>query len=126
MPDEDPPGARSIEAARAEIERSLEGFTPPLPQAALATGGTARALRKLVGPSLGPGEFSAALAILTRRSSARVAKSYGVDRERARTLPAGMIILAEVQQRLGVPIAVARSGLREGAALTLLDEAAAA
>jgi hypothetical protein len=31
-----------------------------------------------------------------------------------------------VQQRLGVPLEVARGGLREGAALVLLDDLAAA
>lgn len=126
MPDEDPPSRRSLVAAKGEIERSLEGFTPPLPQAALATGGTARALRKLVGPNLGPDEFSTALAILTKRPSARVAKTFGIDKERAGTLAAGTLILAAVQERLGVVLGVARSGLREGAALALLDEAAAA
>ena len=43
----------ALAAAREEMERHLEGFVPPLPQAALAAGGTARALRKLVGRELG-------------------------------------------------------------------------
>ena len=45
---------------------------------------------------------------------------------RARTLLGGSLILAEVQRRLGVPLEVARGGLREGAVVTLLAEAAAA
>jgi exopolyphosphatase/guanosine-5'-triphosphate,3'-diphosphate pyrophosphatase len=126
MPDEDPLSGRSLVAAEAEIGRNLEGFTPPLPQAALATGGTARSLRKLVGPTLGPEEFSAALALLTKCSSARIAKTFGIDRDRARTLAAGTLILAAVQERLGVSLGVSRSGLREGAVLALLDVAAAA
>jgi exopolyphosphatase / guanosine-5'-triphosphate,3'-diphosphate pyrophosphatase len=123
---DDPPGARSLKAARAEVESSLDGFIPPLPQAALATGGTARALRKVVGSDLGPNELTTALGILMKRSAARVAKSYRIDRGRARTLPAGAVILAVVQERLGIPICVARSGLREGVALAVLAEAAAA
>jgi exopolyphosphatase / guanosine-5'-triphosphate,3'-diphosphate pyrophosphatase len=126
MPDKDPPSRSALKAAAADVESMLEGFSPPLPQAALATGGTARALRKLVGPELGPDELEAALAILQKRSSGRIARTFGIDRERARTLPAGAIILAAVQRRLGVSVRVARSGLREGAALALLEESAAA
>ena len=42
----DPPTYEELDAARDEVERSFEAITPPLPQAALATGGTARALRR--------------------------------------------------------------------------------
>jgi exopolyphosphatase/guanosine-5'-triphosphate,3'-diphosphate pyrophosphatase len=126
MPDKDPPSRGALQAAEADVEGLLEGFSPPLPQAALATGGTARALRKLVGPDLGPQELVAALSILEKRPSARISRTFGIDQERARTLPAGAIILTAVQKRLGVPVRVARSGLREGAALALLEDAAAA
>jgi hypothetical protein len=39
---------------------------------------------------------------------------------------AGALILAEAQRRLGLPLEVARGGIREGAALALLSERAAA
>ena len=126
MPDKDPLSRSALKTAKKDVQSLLDGFSPPLPQAALATGGTARALRKLVGPDLGPEELAAALAILEKRPSARIARTFGIDRERARTLPAGAIILAAVQERLGVSVGVARSGLREGALLALLEEAAAA
>jgi exopolyphosphatase / guanosine-5'-triphosphate,3'-diphosphate pyrophosphatase len=126
MPAKDPPLPAALRAAEAEVETFLEGFSPPLPQAALATGGTARALRKLVGPDLGSDELAVALTILEKRSSTRISRTFGIDRERAQTLPAGAIILGAVQKRLGVSLRVARSGLREGAALALLEDAAAA
>jgi exopolyphosphatase / guanosine-5'-triphosphate,3'-diphosphate pyrophosphatase len=122
---DDPPGKRALAAARAEVERHLEGFTPPLPLAALATGGTARALRKLVGPELEGEEFDAAIRILCKRPSPKVAKTFGLHAHRARTLAAGAVILAGLQARLGVPLRSSRAGLREGAALELLDELAA-
>jgi exopolyphosphatase/guanosine-5'-triphosphate,3'-diphosphate pyrophosphatase len=121
----DPPNLRALVAATVEVERHLEGFAPPLPQAALATGGTARALRKLVGAELEAEEFDAALGILGKRSSAKVAKIFGLHEHRARTLAAGTVILSCLQARLGVPLEVSRAGLREGAALGLLDELAA-
>jgi exopolyphosphatase/pppGpp-phosphohydrolase len=45
---------------------------------------------------------------------------------RAETLLAGVLVLAEAQRRLNVPLVVARSGLREGAVLEALTEAQAA
>lgn len=122
---DDPPGKAALAAARDEVERHLEGLTPPLPQAALAAGGTARALRKLVGWTLDADDLDAALEILGKRSSARVAKTFGLHEHRARTLPAGAVVLAALQRRLLVPLQVSRAGLREGAALARLDELAA-
>ena len=122
----DPPRKTDVVAARDEVAAALEGLAPPLPQCALATGGTARALRKLVGSNLGPRELESALGISLARPSAKVAKAFGIDRERARTLPAGVLILSVVQERLSVPLQVVRAGLREGAILALLQEAAAA
>ena len=121
---DDPSDKRALVAARVEVERHLEGFAPPLPQAALATGGTARALRKLVGWELEAAEFDAALGILGKRPSAKVAKTFGLHEHRARTLAAGTLILSCLQARLGVPLEVSRAGLREGAALAVLDELA--
>ena len=51
-----------------------------------------------------------------------MAKTFGLHEHRARTLAAGVIILSCLQARLGVPLEVSRAGLREGAALALLDE----
>ena len=123
---EDPPPAEALTLARLETEREFAAFTPPLPKAALAAGGTARALRKLVGETLGADELGEALNILRERRSSRIAKSFGIDRGRARTLAGGAVILAAVQRRLVIPLQVSRTGLREGAVLAMLDEAAEA
>ncbi|HYM64273.1 MAG TPA: hypothetical protein VES61_06305 [Gaiellaceae bacterium] len=123
---EDPPGKAAMAAAAEEVERCLEGLTPPLPLAALATGGTARALRKMVGETLGEEELMLASRRIAKRSSRELAKAYDLDRSRARTLAAGTLVLAAVQRRLCVPFAVSRAGLREGAALELLAKQLAA
>jgi exopolyphosphatase / guanosine-5'-triphosphate,3'-diphosphate pyrophosphatase len=122
----DPPSHAALESALWEVERELTPFTPPLPQAALAAGGTARALRKLVGGTLGPSELDEALSLLSGQKSGRIAKQYDLERGRARTLAAGAVILRAVQHRLGVPLEVSRTGLREGAVLAMLDELVAA
>jgi exopolyphosphatase/guanosine-5'-triphosphate,3'-diphosphate pyrophosphatase len=119
----DPPSVDELARARAEVARCFSSLTPPLPLAALATGGTARTLRRIAGSALGPDELEAGLRKLAKRSVRRIGKDFGVDRPRARTLTAGTIILLEVQRRLGIPLGIARGGLREGAALALLDRA---
>ena len=55
-----------------------------------------------------------------------MAKTHRLDEQRAQTITAGALILAEIQRRLNVPLTVGRGGLREGAALMLLDAAVAA
>ena len=122
----DPPGRAAIAAARAEIEQHFAGVIPPLPRAAYAVGGTARNLGGLVGGVLGPEELDEAIELLTEQPAERVALRFGMSIERARTLPAGALILAEARRRLGVDLAVSRGGLREGAVLALAREAAAA
>jgi exopolyphosphatase / guanosine-5'-triphosphate,3'-diphosphate pyrophosphatase len=121
----DPPGKRALGRIRREVERQLSGFAPPLPQAALAAGGTARGLRKLVGRTLGPDELAEALRELCRRPSEKAAKAFGLHPHRVRTLPAGTVVLAAVQERLGVPLEVSPAGLREGALLALVAELSA-
>jgi exopolyphosphatase/guanosine-5'-triphosphate,3'-diphosphate pyrophosphatase len=123
---DDPPDKRAVAAARAEAEGAFMGMTPPLPMAALATGGSAKALRKLVGDALGADELEAAIKIVRRRPAGQIAAVFGIDELRARTLIGGAILLLEAHRRIGVPFVVARGGLREGAALGLLAEVAAA
>jgi len=102
-------------------EAALARVTPPLPGEAIAVGGTARALRKLVGRSLGPDELKEAFRLLRKETARSLATRYGIDVWRARALPAGAAIVAELQALLGVPLEVGRGGLREGVALELLD-----
>jgi exopolyphosphatase / guanosine-5'-triphosphate,3'-diphosphate pyrophosphatase len=118
--------AEALAAMRAEAGSAFSGIAPPLPQAALATGGTARALRKLVGKRLGPAELESALRMFGERSPKRLQREYGFTAARVRTLPAGAVLLAEAQRRLGVPFTVARGGVRDGVALAALAEVAAA
>lgn len=123
---EDPPTNASLERARRAIAEAFEDLAPPLPLGALAVGGTARALRRIAGDVLGPDELAVALRELRRSSCRQVAKTYKLDRQRARTITAGALILSEIQRRLSVPLSVGRGGLREGAALQLLDATVAA
>ena len=121
-----PPAQSDLDAARAQVEAAFVDLTPPLALAAIATGGTARALRRVVGATLEPETLASAARKLAKRSDRAIANDYGVDRARARTLLAGTLILVEVQRRLGIALQVGRGGIREGAALLALEELAAA
>ncbi len=111
--------------ARAETGAAFAGVEPPHVEAALAVGGSARAARRLVGATLGADELAKALRIVQTTSSRGITRRYGVDRARVRILPTGLVILAEVQSRLGVPLHVCDGGIREGAVLAWIAEAAA-
>ena len=109
----------------AEAEAAFAHLVPPAVEAALAVGGSARAARRLVGAELGEAELAEALQIVETTSPREVARRFGVDRARAEILPAGVVLLAEVQRRLGVPLHVCGGGIREGAVLASLDALAA-
>ncbi len=113
------------ETARTEAASAFSALVPPKVEAALAVGGSARAARRLVGPWLGAGELAEALRLAETKSEQTIARRYGVHRTRARILPAGLVLLAEVQQRLGVPLHVCDGGIREGAVLATVAELAA-
>jgi exopolyphosphatase/guanosine-5'-triphosphate,3'-diphosphate pyrophosphatase len=122
----DPPGGAAVAAARVEVERYLANVMPPLPQAALAVGGSARALRSLVGPDLGAEELATAIGLLTHTPTSDLIGQHDLNPDRVHTLTAGAIILAAIQERLGVSLRVVRGGIREGAALEVRSELAAA
>jgi exopolyphosphatase / guanosine-5'-triphosphate,3'-diphosphate pyrophosphatase len=115
----DPPGLEAIAAARDVVERELEGVLPPFPAAAIAVGGSARALKSMSGGQLGPGELASAVSLLAQLSSTEIVERYGIEPDRATTLPAGAVILAAIRSRLGVPLRVGRGGVREGALFEL-------
>ena len=118
----DPPTTDELHAVAGVVGEAFESLTPPLPLAALATGGTARALRRIAGRRLGEENLTAALQLLAARTAEEVATDFAVPLERARVLPAGTIVLREAHRRLGVELDVARGGVREGAIRGLLAE----
>jgi exopolyphosphatase/guanosine-5'-triphosphate,3'-diphosphate pyrophosphatase len=122
----DPPSRRAVERAAGEVCDHLGDLAGIEVATALATGGSARALRKLVGRTLDERRLERAIRIVARQPSDRIARAYGIHIERARVLLAGALILRETQTVLGVPLVVARGGLREGLADMLLAERSAA
>jgi exopolyphosphatase/guanosine-5'-triphosphate,3'-diphosphate pyrophosphatase len=124
--DSDPPGRAAIAAARAEAARYVDELEPPEPRLALAVGGSARALKRIAGGRLSRDDLERALALLAETPAAELVRRFGIDADRVGTLPAGAVILTQLQSRLATPLRVVRGGVREGALLELSQRRAAA
>jgi exopolyphosphatase / guanosine-5'-triphosphate,3'-diphosphate pyrophosphatase len=117
--------ADDLEHARREAAAAFAALEPPRVELALAVGGSARAARRLVGSWLADAELTAALQLVETNTPREIAKRFDVDRSRARILPAGVAILAQVHELLGVPLHVCDGGIREGAVLQTMAALAA-
>lgn len=116
----DPPSPEELHALAAAAEAALAGWCPPAADRALAVGGSATSLHRLVGPVLDAPALSRALGILSAAPVAEVAAREGLDPRRVRLLPAGLGLLAAAAARLGRPLEIAHGGLREGVVLEAL------
>jgi exopolyphosphatase/guanosine-5'-triphosphate,3'-diphosphate pyrophosphatase len=125
LADSDPPSAQAVEAARTAAAEAFEAVVPPVAQIGMAAGGTARALRRVVG-RLDADGLAEAVAELSQLKRAKITKRYNVPPPRAKTLLGGAILFAEAQRRLGLPFELAGGGVREGSALALFSASAAA
>jgi exopolyphosphatase/guanosine-5'-triphosphate,3'-diphosphate pyrophosphatase len=120
--DHDPPRREELDRIRARADAAWEELGE-LPEAdvALAVGGSAASLPRLVGERLDEGAVGQALDVLTAASAAEVAERFGLDARRVALLPAGLIVLEAGAVRLRRALEVGRGGLREGVVLGLLD-----
>ncbi len=119
----DPPSPAEIRRAGSAAREALGGLTPPVAGLALAVGGSAASLRRLVGPLLDRPALDRALRVLAGAPAQAVAEDFGLDPVRVRLLPAGLVLLGEAAVLLGRPLRIGAGGLREG---VLLEVARAA
>jgi exopolyphosphatase / guanosine-5'-triphosphate,3'-diphosphate pyrophosphatase len=116
----DPPSAPELTAARVEIAGAMTGLHPPRPALAIAVGGSATSLSRLAGPVLDAATLGRSLDLLGRESSSEIAQRFMIDGQRARLLPAGLLILEAIATLLGATLRVGRGGIREGVLLEAL------
>ncbi len=120
------PSESEVVSARRAVSDLFDELDAPHPDAALAIGGTARAIAKIVGPRFGPKKLDALAESFVRLGVARVIEGIDITAERSETLLGGTLVLGEVARCLDAKLEVGRGGLREGVALALVREASAA
>jgi exopolyphosphatase/guanosine-5'-triphosphate,3'-diphosphate pyrophosphatase len=115
----DPPSAAALHAVREHARGTFDGLEVPAVDAAVAVGGSAQSMRRLVGAVLDGETLQRALRVLSDAPAADVAERFALDVERVKLLPAGILVLDAAAERLGRPLQIGRGGLREGVLLEL-------
>jgi exopolyphosphatase / guanosine-5'-triphosphate,3'-diphosphate pyrophosphatase len=110
----DPPSSGELSAARDKVGSTIGELEIPRPAEAAAVGGSAASLARLAGRILDAAAFTRALEQLAAAPRHEVAQRFGLDIDRVRLLPAGLLILEAVSARFRAPLVVAGGGLREG------------
>jgi exopolyphosphatase / guanosine-5'-triphosphate,3'-diphosphate pyrophosphatase len=117
----DPPSAAEIRKVRDRIDGIFEGVEVEHPAQAVAVGGSATSLRRLVGAVLEYETLERGIRVLCSDSSADVARRFELDPVRVRILTTGVLLLEKVSELLGQPLQIGKGGLREGVILDLLN-----
>jgi exopolyphosphatase/guanosine-5'-triphosphate,3'-diphosphate pyrophosphatase len=122
----DPPTTRELDGVRQHVGGVFEGLELPEVDKAVAVGGTATSLRRIVGAELSHETLERGIRILAEAPAAEVAERFDLAPERVRLLPAGMLVLEELSDLLSLPLSIGNGGLREGVILTAVAERQAA
>jgi exopolyphosphatase / guanosine-5'-triphosphate,3'-diphosphate pyrophosphatase len=117
----DPPSVNELQKVRDHVAGALEGLDPPPADSAVAVGGTATSLRRLVGAELSHETLERGIRVLSTTPIAEIAERFELDPERVRLLPAGILVLEAISDLLELPLRIARGGLREGVLLELVE-----
>ncbi|HEY6549877.1 MAG TPA: hypothetical protein VIY71_01610 [Solirubrobacterales bacterium] len=117
----DPPSAAEIRKVRDRIDDIFDGVEIEHPAQAVAVGGSATSLRRLVGAVLEYETLERGVRVLCGDPAAEVARRYELDPERVRILATGVLLLEKVSELLGQPLQIGKGGLREGVVLDMLN-----
>jgi exopolyphosphatase / guanosine-5'-triphosphate,3'-diphosphate pyrophosphatase len=116
----DPPSVEELENVRRHVAGTFEGLDPPPAETAVAVGGTATSLRRMVGAELSHETLERGIRVLSSTPIAEIAERFELDPERVRLLPTGILVLEAMSDVLRLPVRIARGGLREGVLLELV------
>ena len=117
----DPPSAAEIRKVRDRIDDLFEGVEIEHPAQAVAVGGSATSLRRLVGAVLEYETLERGIRVLAGDPAAEVGRRFELDPQRVRILATGVLLLEKVSELLGQPLQIGKGGLREGVILDLLN-----
>src|SRR5215218_10429494 len=119
--DGDPPSPAEIRKLRDHIDDFFDGVDVEHPDQAVAVGGSATSLSKLVGTVLEYETLERAVRVLAGDTTVDVAKRFELDPRRVELLPAGVLLLEKLSELLGQPLQIGKGGLREGVILDQLS-----
>jgi exopolyphosphatase / guanosine-5'-triphosphate,3'-diphosphate pyrophosphatase len=117
----DPPSPAEVRKIRDRIDDVFDGVEIERPAQAVAVGGSATSLRRLVGAVLEYETLERGIRVLCGDPAADVARRFELDPERVRILPTGVLLLEKLSELLGQPLQIGKGGLREGVVLDLLN-----
>jgi len=117
----DPPSPSEIRKVRDRIDDLFAGVEIEQPDHAVAVGGSATSLRRLVGAVLEYETLERGIRVLSGDPIADVARRFELDPQRVRILPTGVLLLEKLSELLGQPLQIGKGGLREGVILDLLN-----
>ena len=117
----DPPSAAELREVREYINKFFEDVEVEQPDQAVAVGGSATSMRRLVGAVLEYETLERAVRVLSSDEITDVAKRFELDPRRVKLLPAGVLLLEKLSDLLGQPLQIGKGGLREGIILDLLN-----
>jgi exopolyphosphatase / guanosine-5'-triphosphate,3'-diphosphate pyrophosphatase len=117
----DPPSAAEIRRIRDRIDDIFEGIEYERPAQAVAVGGSATSLRRIVGAVLEYETLERGIRVLSGDPADDVGRRFELDPTRVRILPTGVLLLEKVSDLLGQPLQIGKGGLREGVILDLLN-----
>lgn len=117
----DPPSPAEIRKVRDRIEDLFAGVEIEHPAQAVAVGGSATSLRRLVGAVLEYETLERGVRVLCGDPAAEVARRFELDPQRVRILATGVLLLEKLSELLGQPLQIGKGGLREGVVLDLLN-----
>jgi exopolyphosphatase/guanosine-5'-triphosphate,3'-diphosphate pyrophosphatase len=120
----DPPSAAEIRKVRDRIDDIFAEVEIEHPMQAVAVGGSATSLRRLVGAVLEYETLERGIRVLSGDPAADVARRFELDPERVRILATGVLLLEKLSELLGQPLQIGKGGLREGIILDLLNGSA--
>jgi exopolyphosphatase/guanosine-5'-triphosphate,3'-diphosphate pyrophosphatase len=120
----DPPSAAELRKVRDRIDDIFAGVEIEHPSQAVAVGGSATSLRRLVGAVLEYETLERGIRVLAGDPASDVARRFELDPERVRILATGVLLLEKVSELLGQPLQIGKGGLREGVVLDLLNGSA--
>ncbi len=117
----DPPSASELRKVRDFINDFFEGIEVEQPDQAVAVGGSATSMRRLVGAVLEYETLERGVRVLSGDPIDEVARRFELDPRRVRILPTGVLLLEKISELLGQPLQIGKGGLREGIILDLLN-----